>query len=115
RVVSIDSQEISENDKMYIEILMQEEQDAMKSYAEAIQLSKSQILQENFVEISDDEKEHFARLGKALHGEIEVEDVASEIVDLIEDGIKVDVVNKHYNDENDTTNDVNFNQELEKE
>lgn len=115
RVVSIDSQEISENDKMYIEILMQEEQDAMKSYAEAIQLSKSQILQENFVEISNDEKEHFARLGKALHGEIEVEDVASEIVDLIEDGIKVDVVNKHYNDENDTTNDVNFNQELEKE
>ena len=114
RVVSIDSQEISENDKMYIEILMQEEQDAMKSYAEAVQLSKSQILQENFVEIGDDEKEHFARLGKALHGEIEVEDVASEIVDLIEDGIKVDVVNKHYNDANDTTNDVNFNQELEK-
>lgn len=114
RVVSIDSQEISENDKMYIEILMQEEQDAMKSYAEAVQLSKSQILQENFVEIGDDEKEHFARLGKALHGEIEVEDVASEIVDLIEDGIKVDVVNKHYNDTNDTTNDVNFNQELEK-
>ena len=68
RVVSIDSQEISENDKMYIEILMQEEQDAMKSYAEAIQLSKSQILQENFVEIGDDEKEHFARLGKALNG-----------------------------------------------
>ena len=115
RVVSIDSQEISENDKMYIEILMQEEQDAMKSYAEAVQLSKSQILQENFVEIGDDEKEHFARLGKALHGEIEVEDVASEIVDLIEDGIKVDVVNKHYNDAGDTTNDVNFNQELEKE
>ena len=115
RVVSIDSQKISENDKMYIEILMQEEQDAMKSYAEAVQLSKSQILQENFVEIGDDEKEHFARLGKALHGEIEVEDVASEIVDLIEDGIKVDVVNKHYNDANDTTNDVNFNQELEKE
>ena len=114
RVVSIDSQEISENDKMYIEILMQEEQDAMKSYAEAVQLSKSQILQENFVEIGNDEKEHFARLGKALHGEIEVEDVASEIVDLIEDGIKVDVVNKHYNDANDTTNDVNFNQELEK-
>ena len=114
RVVSIDSQEISENDKMYIEILMQEEQDAMKSYAEAVQLSKSQILQENFVEIGDDEKEHFARLGKALHGEIEVEDVASEIVDLIEDGIKVDVVNKHYNDANDITNDVNFNQELEK-
>ena len=115
RVVSIDSQEISENDKMYIEILMQEEQDAMKSYAEAVQLSKSQILQENFVEIGNDEKEHFARLGKALHGEIEVEDVASEIVDLIEDGIKVDVVNKHYNDAGDTTNDVNFNQELEKE
>ena len=115
RVVSIDSQEISENDKMYIEILMQEEQDAMESYAEAVQLSKSQILQENFVEIGDDEKEHFARLGKALHGEIEVEDVASEIVDLIEDGIKVDVVNKHYNDAGDTTNDVNFNQELEKE
>lgn len=115
RVVSIDSQEISENDKMYIEILMQEEQDAMKSYAEAVQLSKSQILQENFVEIGDDEKEHFARLGKALHGEIEVEDVASEIVDLIEDGIKVDVVNKHYNDASDITNDVNFNQELEKE
>lgn len=114
RVVSIDSQEISENDKMYIEILMQEEQDAMKSYAEAVQLSKSQILQENFVEIGNDEKEHFARLGKALHGEIEVEDVASEIVDLIEDGIKVDVVNKHYNDANDITNDVNFNQELEK-
>ena len=114
RVVSIDSQEISENDKMYIEILMQEEQDAMKSYAEAVQLSKSQILQENFVEIGNDEKEHFARLGKALHGEIEVEDVASEIVDLIEDGIKVDVINKHYNDANDTTNDVNFNQELEK-
>lgn len=114
RVVSIDSQEISENDKMYIEILMQEEQDAMKSYAEAVQLSKSQILQENFVEIGNDEKEHFARLGKALHGEIEVEDVASEVVDLIEDGIKVDVVNKHYNDTNDTTNDVNFNQELEK-
>lgn len=115
RVVSIDSQEISENDKMYIEILMQEEQDAMKSYAEAVQLSKSQILQENFVEIGNDEKEHFARLGKALHGEIEVEDLANEVVDLIEDGIKVDVVNKHYNDENDTTNDVNFNQELEKE
>ena len=112
RVVSIDSQEISENDKMYIEILMQEEQDAMKSYAEAVQLSKSQILQENFVEIGDDEKEHFARLGKALHGEIEVEDVASETVDLIEDGIKVDVVNKHYDDIDEMTNDVNFNQEL---
>ena len=67
------------------------------------------------MEIGNDEKEHFARLGKALHGEIEVEDVASEIVDLIEDGIKVDVVNKHYNDAGDTTNDVNFNQELEKE
>ena len=44
RTVVVDSHEISENDKMYIEILMQEEQDAMKSYAEAVQLSKSQIL-----------------------------------------------------------------------
>lgn len=115
RTVVIDSHEISENDKMYIEILMQEEQDAMKSYAEAVQLSKSQILQENFVEIGNDEKEHFARLGKALHGEIEVEDLANEVVDLIEDGIKVDVVNKHYNDIDNLTNDVNFNQELKEE
>lgn len=112
REVSIDPQEVSENDKMYIELLMQEEQDAMKSYAEAVQLSNSQILQENFVEIGDDEKKHFAMLGKALHGEVEVEDVAKEVVDLIEDGIKVDVVNKHYDEEQD--NDViNLNQEQE--
>ncbi len=117
RVVAIEPQDISENDKMYIELLMQEEQDAMKSYAEAGQLATSQILQENFVEIGNDEKEHFARLGKALHGEIEVEDVASEVVDLIEDGIKVDVVNKHYNEESekDLNNDVNFSQGAEKD
>lgn len=118
RDVVVEPQEISENDKMYIEMLMQEEQDAMKSYAEAVQLSHSQILQENFVEIGNDEKEHFARLGKALHGEIEVEDVASEVVDLIEDGIKVDVINKHYDDDKipeSTINDVNFNQEPKKE
>lgn len=117
RTVVIEPQDVSENDKMYIELLMQEEQDAMKSYAEAGQLAKSQILQENFVEIGNDEKEHFARLGKALHGEIEVEDVASEIVDLIEDGIKVDVINKHYDEgsEEDPNNNVNFGQEKEKD
>lgn len=113
RTVVIEPQDVSENDKMYIELLMEEEQDAMKSYLEAGQLAKSQILQENFVEIHNDEQEHFARLGRALHGEIEVEDAASELVEQIEDGIKVDVINKHYTEESkkDLDNDVNFSQE----
>lgn len=115
RRVVIEPKDMTENDMKYIEMLMTEEKDAMMSYSELGQKSKSQILQENFVEIAKDEEEHYARLGRALHGDIDVEDVAQELVDLIDDGQKVDVVNKHYEDneeEQESSNDdINFNQD----
>ena len=49
RRVVIEPKDMTENDMKYIEMLMTEEKDAMMSYSELGQKSKSQILQENFV------------------------------------------------------------------